>query len=161
MSKSKEEIVTEIVNLYKEIPGPLLIILHAVQAELDYIPSEVVSLIAEGLNLSRAEIHGVISFYHFFRIRPAGRYIVQICRAESCQAMGSRQLELHAKNSLGVDYHETTKDGLITLEPVYCLGNCACSPAVRVGDKIYAHVGAESFNTIISELASEKLEVQG
>ena len=74
--------------------------------------------------------------------------------------MGSRQLELHAKNSLGVDYHETTKDGLITLEPVYCLGNCACSPAVRVGDKIYAHVGAESFNTIISELALEKLEVQ-
>ena len=160
MSKSKEEIVTKIVNLYKEIPGPLLIILHAVQAELDYIPSDAVPLIAEGLNLSRAEIHGVISFYHFFRKRPAGRYIVQICRAESCQAMGSRQLELHAKNSLGVDYHQTTKDGLITLEPVYCLGNCACSPAVRVGDKIYAHVGAESFNTIISELALEKLEVQ-
>ena len=160
MSKSKEEIVTAIINLYKEIPGPLLIILHAVQAELDCIPSGVVPLIAEGLNLSRAEIHGVISFYHFFRTRPAGRYIVQICRAESCQAMGSRQLEVHAKNTLGVDYHETTEDGLITLEPVYCLGNCACSPAVRVGDQIHAHVRAESFNTIISELASEKLEVR-
>jgi formate dehydrogenase subunit gamma len=160
VSTSREEIVTAIVSSHKEIPGPLLQVLHAIQDKLDFIPVDVVPLIAEGLNLSRAEVHGVISFYHFFRSSPAGRHVVQICRAESCQAMGSRQLEQHAKKTLGVDFHQTTADGQITLEPVYCLGNCACSPAVRIGDQIHAHVKADSFDSIISELTTEKLEVR-
>ena len=133
MSKSREETVEEIVSSHKESPGPLLVILHGIQEKLGYIPPDVVPQVAEGLNLSRAEVHGVISFYHYFRSSPAGRHIVQICRAESCQAMGSRQLEQHAKDSLGIDFHQTTIDGQITLEPVYCLGNCihACSWIVK------------------------------
>ena len=116
------------------IPGALLPVLHAVQAELGCVPGHAVPEIASALNLSRADVHGVISFYHFFRTEPAGNRTVYICRAESCQAMGSVALEQHAKASLGIDYHQTTADGEITLEPVYCLGNCACSPSVMVGE---------------------------
>ncbi|NKB32304.1 MAG: formate dehydrogenase subunit gamma [Pseudomonadales bacterium] len=157
---SKEEIVSGIVSEHKETSGPLLIILHEIQKALKFIPPETVPLIAEGLNLSRAEVHGVISFYHFFRSAPPGRHTIQICRAESCQAMGSRQLEQHAKQSLGIDFHQTTADEQITLEPVYCLGNCACSPAIRVGDDIHAHVGPAAFDAILADLATEKVEVQ-
>ena len=157
---SREEMVLEIVSKYKEIPGPLLVVLHGIQQELGFIPPEFIPDIAEGLNLSRAEIHGVISFYHFFRSTPAGRHTIQLCRAESCQAMGSRELERHAKKSLEIDFHQTTADWQISLEPVYCLGNCACSPAIRVGDAIHAHVGAESFDAIVNELISEKVEVK-
>ena len=97
-------------------------------------------LLPKASTLSRAEVHGVISFYHDFKTIPVGRHTVQICRAEACQSMGSRQLEAHAKQALGVDYGETTADGPFTLEPVYCLGNCACSPSVRIDDDIYARV---------------------
>ena len=93
---SKEEMVLAIVSKYKEIPGPLLVVLHGIQQELGFIPPEFIPDIAEGLNLSRAEIHGVISFYHFFRSTPAGRHTIQLCRAESCQRLGSREFELHA-----------------------------------------------------------------
>ena len=143
------------------MPGALLPILHAVQEHYSYIPSASQAMIAEALNLSRAEVHGVVSFYHFFRTQPGGRHTVQICRAESCQAMGARELEAHAKQSLQVDYHQTTRDGEITLEPVYCLGNCACSPAVRVGDEVYAHVDAERFDELVSELTTQPLTLQG
>ena len=157
---SREESVLAIVSKHKETPGPLLIILHGIQQELGYIPPEFIPVIAEGLNLTRAEIHGVISFYHFFRATPAGRHTIQICRAESCQAMGGRELERHAKQFLGIDFHQTTADGQITLEPVYCLGNCACSPAIRVGNAIHAYVSAESFDAIVNELVLEKIEEQ-
>jgi len=141
MNKLTEiDFVRSVVSEYKETPGPLLVVLHRIQKELQCIPPDVVPVIAEEMNLSRAEVHGVISFYHFFRSTPAGRHTVQICRAEACQAMGSRQLEAHAKQTLGIQFHQTTSDGQITLEPVYCLGNCACSPAVRVGNQIHAHV---------------------
>lgn len=158
--QSASDFVRSVVLEYKETPGPLLVVLHQIQKELRCIPAEIVPVIAEELNLSRAEVHGVISFYHFFRASPAGRHIVQICRAEACQAMGSRNLENHAKQSLGIDYHQTTADGQITLEPVYCLGNCACSPAIRVGDDVHAHVNAEAFDSIVDVLTTEKLEVR-
>ena len=140
-------------------PGALLPILHDVQETLGYIPPSAVPQIAKSLNQSSAEIHGVISFYHQFRTHPVGKHNVEICRAEACQAMGSRALEAHAKRSLGVDYHQTTDDGAIYLEPVYCLGNCACSPSVRIGDRVHARVTPERFDALMEELRVEKLEV--
>jgi formate dehydrogenase subunit gamma len=136
----------------KDEPGALLPVLHGVQAALGFVPDTAVPRIALALNLSRAEVHGVISFYHTFRTRPPGRHVVQICRAESCQAMGSRRLESHAKARLGVDYHETTPDGRVTLEAVYCLGNCACSPAVRIDDEVFGRVDADAFDRLMAGL---------
>ena len=132
-------------------PGPLLPILHAIQDEFGFVPSFVVSVIAEVLNLSRAEIHGVITFYHFFRETAPGKKILYLCRAEACQAMGARKLECHVKEKLGVDYHETTSDGRFSLEPVYCLGNCACSPAVMIDDFVYGRVTPERFDLLVDE----------
>jgi formate dehydrogenase subunit gamma len=130
--------------------GPLIEILHAVQALYGFIPHEAVPVMATELNLSRAEVQGVIGFYHDFRSAPPGATIVHICRAEACQAMGARQLEAHVKARLGINYHETTDDGRFTLEPVYCLGNCACTPSIRVGDAIYARVTPERFDQIMA-----------
>lgn len=140
-------------------PGALLPILHDIQEALGYIPPSAVPQIAKALNQSTAEIHGVISFYHQFRTHPVGKHNVEICRAEACQAMGSRALEAHAKSSLGIDYHQTTADGAIFLGPVYCLGNCACSPSVRIGDRVHARVTPERFDALMEELRIEKLEV--
>tara|TARA_Y100000994_G_scaffold31075_1_gene21795 strand:- start:38 stop:541 length:504 start_codon:yes stop_codon:yes gene_type:complete len=163
----RDQILTSLdhINLAKEVvsdnedtPGPLIEILHEVQRRLGYIPPSMVPTIAECLNLSRAEIHGVISFYHFFRSTPPGRHIVKICRAEACQAMGSRRLEEHAKESLNIEYHETTKDGSITLEPVYCLGNCACAPAIRIDDTVHANVDAKVFDLLTTKLSQVDLE---
>lgn len=154
-----QEQVETIVSDLSDRPGALLVILHRIQDAIGYLPEESIPLIASGLNLSRADVHGVVSFYHHFRTRPPGRHIVQICRAESCQAMGSRELESHAKKTLGIDFGDTTRDGQITLEPVYCLGNCACSPSVRVGQHIHSHVDTARFDKLLSELATEPLEI--
>jgi formate dehydrogenase subunit gamma len=132
----------------------LLPILHELQHKLGYIPEESVKQIAQALNLSRAEVHGVISFYHDFKTEPVGKHIVQICRGEACQAVGSRALETHAKKELSIDFGETTKDGSVTLEPVYCLGNCACSPSVRIGDDIHARVDSARFDQLLAELSN-------
>jgi formate dehydrogenase subunit gamma len=130
-------------------PGALLPVLHAVQDALGCIPGHTVPAIAGILNLSRAEVHGVISFYHFFRSEPAGARTVQICRAESCQAMGGAGLEAHARKTLGIEYHQTTADGAITLEPVYCLGNCACSPSIMVDGELHSRVSPERFDELV------------
>lgn len=135
-------------------PGALLPVLHGVQHRLGYISGSAVAQIAEGLNLSRADVHGVISFYHHFRTTRPGRHVIQICRAEACQSMGSRQLEKHAKAKLGVDYHGTTEDSDYTLEPVYCLGNCACSPSIMIDDDIHARVTPQRFDELLQELES-------
>ena len=129
-------------------------LLHAVKHDVGYIPDDSVEQIAKGFNLSRAEVHGVISFYHDFNTSPTGQHCVQICRAEACQSMGSRQIEAHAKKSLGIEYGETTKDGKVTLQPVYCLGNCACSPSIRIDDDIHARLSAASFDQLMAELRS-------
>jgi formate dehydrogenase subunit gamma len=141
--------------VWKDAPGALLPILHAVQDEIGYIPAEALPLIAHGLNLSRAEVHGVVSFYHYFRTRPAGRHIVYLCRAEACQSMGARALEAHAKRSLGVDFHETSADGAVTLEPVYCLGNCACAPSLLVDGQLHGRVDAAAFDALIDTLGAD------
>lgn len=144
--------VQEVIANLKDKPGALLPILHGIQDNLGYIPEEVVPVIAKALNLSRAEVHGVISFYHYFRETPPGKQTIHLCRAESCQAMGGKALEGHAKQKLGIDFHETTKDGTFSLEPVYCLGLCACSPSMQVGDEVFGRVSADFFDKIIKEV---------
>ena len=133
-------------------PGALLPILHDVQDALGYIPPDAVPIIAKGLNLSRAEVHGVIKYYHHFRSEPAGRVVVQVCRAESCQAVGADALMAHAEKVLGCASHHTRADGAYTLEPVYCLGMCALSPAIMVGEKLHARMTPEKFDRILAPL---------
>jgi formate dehydrogenase subunit gamma len=131
-------------------PGALLPILHAIQDEHGYIPDSAVPIVAKVLNLSRAEVHGVVTFYHFFRTRPPGRQTLYVCRAEACQSMGARALEKHVRARLNVDFHETTADGRFSLEPVYCLGNCACSPAVMIDENVYGRVTPERLDELLS-----------
>ena len=132
-----------------EQAGALLPILHAIQDELGYVPDAAVPIVAEVLNLSRAEVHGVVSFYHLFRTTPPGKQTLYVCRAEACQSMGSRDLERHAREKLGIEYHETTADGRFSLEPIYCLGNCACSPAVMIDDDVYGRVTPERLDELL------------
>lgn len=148
------EQIEQIVDLHKDRRGPLLPILHAIKDTVGHIPAESIPVIARKLNLSRAEVHGVISFYHDFNIEPVGDNVVQICRAEACQSMGSRELENHAKKVLGLDYGDTSADGSITLEPVYCLGNCSCSPSIAINRKVYAEVDAVRFDELIAKLGN-------
>ncbi len=148
--------VDRIVAGHANQPGALLPILHGIQKELGYIPSEAVGRIAEGLNLSRAEVHGVISFYHYFRQHRPGKHVVQLCRAEACQAMGCEATEARARKSLGVDYHGTTADGQFTLEAAYCLGNCAAGPSVMIDDKLYGRVTPERFEELLQQWRSRQ-----
>jgi formate dehydrogenase subunit gamma len=134
----------------KALPGALLPILHAVQEALTFIPKDAVPLIAKELNLSIAEVHGVVTFYHYFLQERPGRSIVHLCRAEACQALGSVALEAHVKERLGVDYHGTTRDGAITLEPVYCLGNCALGPSIMIDQQLHGRVTAERFDALVA-----------
>ena len=143
------DVVDEAIEGLKTKPGALLPILHEIQGALGYIPEDAVPHIAHKLQLSRAEVHGVISFYHHFRQTPPGKFTLQICQAESCQSMGSEKLTDHARKALGIDFHQTTKDGQFSLEPVYCLGNCACSPAIMLNDDVYGRVSNERLDQII------------
>jgi len=128
-------VVNGVLERLRGEPGALLPILHEVQDALGHIPSDVVPVIAEALNLSRAEVHGVVTYYHHFRSQPPGRHVVQVCRAEACQSCGADELLAAAENVLGCKAHATRADGLVSLEPVYCLGMCAMSPAIMVDDK--------------------------
>lgn len=142
-------VVSPLVQKYADVPGGLLPLLHDIQASLGYVPKDCVPAIASGMGLSRAEVHGVISFYHDFHDQPKGRTTIHVCRAEACQAMGSRQLEKHVKARLGIGFGGTTADGRYSLEPVYCLGNCACSPSIRIGDDVFARVDAKRFDELL------------
>jgi formate dehydrogenase subunit gamma len=133
-------------------PGPLLLVLHAVQREFGFIPEDAVPWIAAALNLSRAEVHGVVTFYHYFRSAPAGQHVVQVCRAESCQAMQGEALAAHAQQRLQAEFHGTSADGKFSLEPVYCLGNCACSPAIMIDGELHGRVSNERFDALIGAL---------
>lgn len=153
-TESLRETVERAVEQHRGRIGPLMPVLHSIQEMLGCVPPEAVPVMARAMNLSRAEIHGVMSFYHDFRTHPRGKHVVQLCRAEACQAMGSRDLEAHVRRRLGVDFGETTADGRFTLEPVYCLGNCACTPSIRIGDDIHARVTPETFDALIAGLES-------
>ena len=152
---SLQEIVESAIASHRGKVGALLPVLHSIQDKLGHVPKQAVPMIAQAMSLSRAEVHGVMSFYHDFRGEPAGKHIIHLCRAEACQAMGSRELERHVMDRLGIGYGETTADGLVSLEPVYCLGNCACTPSIRVNDDIHARVTAQKFDELIDRLEAE------
>ena len=156
---SHEAVITRIVEKHRHEPGALLPILHDIQDALRYVPREAVGLIAHGLNLSRAEVHGVLSFYHHFRTAPPGRHTIYVCRAESCQSMGAGALIEHVKDKLGVDLHDTTRDGAFTLEPIYCLGNCARSPAMMIDDQVYGRVTPDRFDEAVRMVKNGLQEV--
>ncbi len=151
MSQSLHPAVERALSELKALPGALLPILHAIQDALGYVPPEAVPAIAHALNLSRADVYGVITFYRHFRSAPPGRHVVQLCRAESCQAMGCEALAQHVKTRTGADFHATSADGAVTLEAVYCLGNCACSPAVMIDGRLHGRVTPERFDRLLRE----------
>ena|SRR5256885_16744139 len=151
LDSETQQIVSAVVDRLKDEPGALLPILHGVQDALGYIPPAAVPVIAEGLNLSRADVHGVISFYHYFRDTRPGRHTIHLCRAEACQSMNQKATEAHAKHKLGVDYHGTTANGAFTFEPVYCLGNCAASPAMMIDEELYGRVTPDRFDAIVAD----------
>ncbi|WP_413710432.1 formate dehydrogenase subunit gamma [Rhizobium sp. Rhizsp82] len=140
-----------IVSHLRSLEGPLLPILHEVQDEFGYVPQEALPVIAHELNLSRAEVHGVVTFYHDYRDHPAGRHVLKLCRAEACQSMGGDAVAERVKKLLGIDFHQTTLDGSVTLEPVYCLGLCACAPAAMLDGELYGRIDDET----IAEFAAE------
>ena len=144
------EVVADAVAAHAGKRGPLLPILHDVQHALGHIPSDAVAQIAQALNLSRAEVHGVVTFYHSFTSEEQGKHVIEVCRAESCQAMGGRDIEDAFKSKLGLDWGQTSADKQVTLEPVYCLGNCACSPSVRIGKNIYGRVNQRQVDQLIA-----------
>jgi formate dehydrogenase subunit gamma len=119
----------EIIGAHAGMEGAMLPILHALQEEFGHVPDDAVPMVAAALNLSRAEVHGVVTFYHEFRRAPAGRHVLRLCRAEACQSLGSDAVADHVKARLKTDWHGTTADGAVTLEPVFCLGLCAVGPA--------------------------------
>ncbi len=131
------------------LEGPLLPILHGVQAEFGFVPTGSLPVIAEALNISNAEVHGVVSFYHDYRRQPAGRNILKLCQAEACQSMGSEVVANRLKQRLGIGFHETSGDGSVTLEPVYCLGLCACAPAAMLDGEVIGRVDAEAIDEIV------------
>lgn len=147
LAQRTQAIVDRLIGL----EGPLLPILHEVQDEFGYLPQECLPVIAEALNLSRAEVHGVMTFYHDYRHHPAGRHVLKICRAEACQSVGGDQLAERVKKALGIDFHNTTLDGAVTLEPVYCLGLCSCAPAAMLDGEIYGRLDAAGIDTLVQE----------
>ena len=155
LSESVQANVSQVLASRKHLPGALLPILHGIQDAVGHIPREAVDEIARELNLSRAEVHGVVTYYHYFRCEPAARHVVQICRAEACQSMGAEALWAHACAHLGSDGHGLTKDGAFTLEPVYCLGLCSSSPAMTVDEKVHARVGPEKFDRLVAQARAQ------
>ena len=147
--KYNEKIALEIIHEVGAKPKMLVQILQAFVVKFSYISESAIRLIAKEINLSRAEIHGTVSFYHDFRTTEAGEKIIKIYQAEACQAMGSRQLTAHAEEALGIKLHETSENNAYTLEPIYCLGNCACSPAIMIDEKVYGKVDTKKFNQIV------------
>ncbi|GII58357.1 formate dehydrogenase subunit gamma [Planotetraspora thailandica] len=148
-TQSLEDRVRSIAARHRDERGALMPILHAVMEEMGHVDPAVIPVLADELNLSRADVYGVITFYHDFRQTPPGRRTVRICRAEACQAVGAAELVDRAKSRLGVGFGETTADGAVTLEQVFCLGNCATGPSVQVDDRLYGRVSAEKLDGIL------------
>ena len=141
--------VAEILEAHRGLEGPLLPILHAIQHAFGHVPDGAIPQIAAALTLSKAEVHGVVSFYHDFRDAPAGKHVIKLCRAESCQTMGADAVAERIKKALGIDWHGTTPDGRVTLEPVFCLGLCACGPAAMVDGRLVGRVD----ESVVTEVA--------
>lgn len=148
---AQREALQEILDAHRQTEGALLPILHAVQAEFGHVPEAALPIIAQDRNISRAEAHGVMSFYHDFRSKPAGRTVLKLCRAEACQAVGGAALAEEMKARLGLDWHETSADGAVTLEPVFCLGLCACGPAAMVDGRFLGRADAAALERMLAE----------
>ena len=145
--------VSAAMDANRGLDGALLPILHAVQQRLGWVPPAAVPVIAHELNLSRAEVHGVLSFYHYFRQQPPARQRISLCRAEACQAVGARRLEAHVKQRLGIDFGQHSSDGHFALEAVYCLGNCACGPSLAIDGQLHSDVTPASFDALLQDCA--------
>ncbi|MBB3594417.1 formate dehydrogenase subunit gamma [Rhizobium sp. BK529] len=145
------ERVRSIVAGLRSLEGPLLPILHEIQDAFGYVPQAALPVIADELNISRAEVHGVVTFYHDYRDHPAGRHVLRLCRAEACQSMGGAALAERIKALLGIDFHQTTPDGSVTLEPVYCLGLCACAPSAMFDGEVYGRLDDELAAELVEE----------
>lgn len=135
-----EQAVREVAASLKGVDGPLMPILHALVERFGFVDERAIPVVADVLNLSRAEVQGVVSFYHDFRREPAGRHLIQVCRAEACQSMGGERTVRQMEELLGIEVGRTTPDGRVTLEPTFCLGNCALSPAALVDGKLYGRI---------------------
>ena len=146
-----EDEIRAIIDRHLALEGPLLPILHALQEACGHIPEAAREPICEALNITRAELHGVITFYHDFREAPAGRHVLKICRAEACQAMGGAALAEDALARLGLGWHGTTANGSLTVEPVYCLGLCACAPAAMLDERPVARVDRARMDALLAE----------
>src|ERR1700729_142483 len=142
----------EIIAEHTGLEGATLVILHALQEAFGYVPEPAVPMIASALNLSRAEVHGVFTFYHDFRHEPAGRHVLKLCRAEACQAAGGDALAARAESRLGIALGNTTADGRITVEPVYCLGLCSVSPSAMIDGKVVARLDAKKLDSLLAEV---------
>jgi len=134
-------------------PGATLPILHDLQAAFGYVPPEAVPLLAQALNVTRAEVHGVVSFYHEYRRHPPGRHVLRLCRAEACQALGCESLADHVRKRLNIAWHETTSNGAVTLEPVFCLGLCTIGPAALLDGEPLALLSPERIDAALEALA--------
>ena len=154
MNGHDSEAASEIIARFEARPEMLVQILHRVVEHFGYVSEDMIRQLATELNLSRADVHGVVSYYHDFRTEAPGKHIVRICQAEACQAMGSRELTTHARETLGVELNNTRDD--VTLEPVYCLGNCACSPAVMIDGRTYGRVNEERFDELVGNLGGDE-----
>jgi formate dehydrogenase subunit gamma len=146
-----EQTADEIVDNFGARPEMLVQILHAFVDRYAFISDKAIVQIADELNLSRADVHGVVSYYHDFRTTAPGRHVVKVCQAESCQAMGSRTLTEHAEKVLGITMNQTTDDGETTLEAVYCLGNCACSPAIMIDNEVHGRVDNDKLDALLEQ----------
>ncbi len=142
----------EIARAHAGREGPLLPILHEIQETFGHVPEAAVPVVAEVLNLSRAEVHGVVSFYHDFRAAPAGRHVVKLCRAEACQAAGGHRMSARLQDALGIGFGETKADGTVTLDAVYCLGLCACAPAAMVDGRLRGRLDETALDDILAEV---------
>jgi formate dehydrogenase subunit gamma len=144
---------SEIIDVHREVDGAALPILHALQEAFGHIPEDAVPLIAHALNLSRAEIHGIVTFYHDFRRSAPGRHVLKLCRAEACQSVGGDALADHARARLRVGWGETTGNGAVTLEPVFCLGLCACGPAAMLDGQVVGRLDRQRLDAMLDEAA--------
>jgi formate dehydrogenase subunit gamma len=147
------ERAAEIIEANRQLDGAALPILHALQHEFGYVDREAVPMVAQALNLSRAEVHGVVSFYHDFRGGPPGHHVLKLCRAEACQSMGADTLAERAQVRLRVGWHETTPDGRVTLEPVFCLGLCACAPAAMLDNRVVGALDEARLSALIDSVS--------
>ena len=145
------DLVRELASRMKHMDGPLLPILHAINEQFGYVDERALPIVADELNLTRAEVQGVVSFYHDFRRAPAGRHVMKICRAEACQAMGANRLIAELETALGVKLGETSADGHVTFEPVYCLGNCALSPAALIDGRLHGRLNAAATVALVGK----------